>query len=93
MWHNYSFDHHVLHHAGVRCAGFGGDTMAMARLENASRNEGYSLEKLSNHFLDKRKIPITERFRTKRILKNGKEGKGFDFPDLAELQVLLKDIV
>ena len=32
IWHNYSFDRHVLGNLGINCQGFGGDTMHMARL-------------------------------------------------------------
>ena len=37
VWHNYGFDRHVFERAGVRVAGFYGDTMHMARLYDASR--------------------------------------------------------
>ena len=51
MWHNYSFDRHVLGNAGISVAGFAGDTMHMARLYDSSRGrvrgKGYSLESLS----------------------------------------------
>ena len=48
VWHNYSFDRHVLANMGMEVAGFAGDTMHMARLWNSSRmGKGYSLENLS----------------------------------------------
>ena len=48
VWHNYSFDRHVLANMGVAAAGFAGDTMHMARLWNSSRKgKGYTLENLS----------------------------------------------
>ena len=48
VWHNYSFDRHVLANMGVTAAGFAGDTMHMARLWNSSRKgKGYTLENLS----------------------------------------------
>ena len=51
VWHNYSFDRHVLGNAGISVAGFAGDTMHMARLYDSSRGrvrgKGYSLESLS----------------------------------------------
>lgn len=54
VWHNYSFDRHVMHNMGIDCRGFAGDTMHMARLLDASRrlSGGYSLEGLSRfpHF-------------------------------------------
>ena len=49
VWHNYSFDRAILTNHGIVCDGFGGDTMHMARLWDAGRNQmgGYSLEGLS----------------------------------------------
>lgn len=48
---------HVLFNHGIDVQGFGGDTMHMARLWNASRTigEGYSLEALTNDLLNARK--------------------------------------
>lgn len=50
VWHNYSFDRHVMERLGLRMRGFGGDTMHMARLWDSSRmgRGGYSLEALSS---------------------------------------------
>jgi DNA polymerase-1 len=53
VWHNYSFDRHVLGNHHVDCKGFGGDTMHMARLWDSSRQakgggKGYSLAALTN---------------------------------------------
>ncbi len=51
VWHNYSFDRHVMERLGVGMAGFDGDTMHMARLWDSSRGSGrggYSLEALSS---------------------------------------------
>lgn len=48
VWHNYSFDRHVLRNHGIDCQGFAGDTMHMARLWDSSRQgKGYSLESLT----------------------------------------------
>ena len=48
VWHNYSFDRHVLQNMHITAAGFAGDTMHMARLWDSSRKgKGYSLESLS----------------------------------------------
>lgn len=50
VWHNYSFDRHVLERLGYSMAGFAADTMHMARLWDSSRvgaKGGYSLETLS----------------------------------------------
>ena len=41
VWHNYGFDRHVLYNHGIDVRGFGGDTMHMARLWDASRLAGY----------------------------------------------------
>ena len=50
VWHNYSFDRHVMERLGLRMGGFSGDTMHMARLWDSSRQGrgGYSLEALSS---------------------------------------------
>ena len=32
VWHNYSFDRHILYNHDIDCRGFHGDTMHMARL-------------------------------------------------------------
>ena len=53
VWHNYSFDRHVLGNVWVggkpiEARGFHADTMHMARLWDSSRRgKGYSLEALS----------------------------------------------
>lgn len=48
VWHNYSFDRHVLGNHGINCQGFRADTMHMARLWDSSRQgKGYSLESLT----------------------------------------------
>jgi DNA polymerase I len=50
VWHNYSFDRHVMSRNGVHNSGFAADTMHMARLWDSSRmlKGGYSLEALSS---------------------------------------------
>ena len=56
VWHNYSFDRHVLYNHGINACGLGGDTMHMARLWDTSRDRasvggssgGFSLEALSS---------------------------------------------
>ncbi|KAK3279840.1 hypothetical protein CYMTET_12292 [Cymbomonas tetramitiformis] len=50
VWHNYSFDRHVLGNHGIDVQGLGGDTLHMARLWDSSREGaggGYSLAALS----------------------------------------------
>lgn len=87
IWHNYSFDRHILLNHGINVSGFGGDTMHMARLVDTSRQR-YSLEELCNDYLDKslRKLTMKERFGRRRILKDGSEGKEILVPPTLELQ-------
>ncbi|KAK1583423.1 hypothetical protein Q3G72_023630 [Acer saccharum] len=49
VWHNYSFDNHVIENYGIKLSGFHADTMHMARLWDSSRQTmgGYSLEALT----------------------------------------------
>ncbi|KAK9209638.1 hypothetical protein WN944_002005 [Citrus x changshan-huyou] len=49
VWHNYSFDNHVLENYGLKVSGFHADTMHMAQLWDSSRRTegGYSLEALT----------------------------------------------
>lgn len=49
VWHNYSFDKHVIENYGFKVSGFHADTMHMARLWDSSRRilGGYSLEALT----------------------------------------------
>ena len=54
VWHNYGFDRHVLWNHGLDVRGFGGDTMHMARLWDASRQAGYSLEILTDELCGRR---------------------------------------
>ncbi|KAH9803498.1 hypothetical protein KPL71_001787 [Citrus sinensis] len=48
VWHNYSFDNHVLENYGLKVSGFHADTMHMAQLWDSSRRTegGYSLKHL-----------------------------------------------
>ncbi|KAL9292100.1 DNA polymerase I B, chloroplastic/mitochondrial [Arabidopsis thaliana] len=50
VWHNYSFDNHIIRNYGIKLSGFHGDTMHMARLWDSSRriSGGYSLEALTS---------------------------------------------
>ena len=49
VWHNYSFDRHVMANMDIHCRGFAGDTMHMARLLDSSRKgtKNYSLADLT----------------------------------------------
>ncbi|GLT60732.1 hypothetical protein SLA2020_334870 [Shorea laevis] len=52
VWHNYSFDCHVIENYGLKVSGFDADTMHMARLWDSSRRTegGYSLEALTSDY-------------------------------------------
>lgn len=88
VWHNYSFDRHVLYNHGINVQGLGGDTMHMARLWNTARfqNGGYSLEALSEDLLLQRKRPMKELFGIPKLKKDGSEGKERIMPTVEELQ-------
>jgi DNA polymerase-1 len=88
VWHNYSFDRHIFFNHRIDCHGFGGDTLHMARLQDASRmmGGGYSLESLSEALLEKKKVTIDDLFSKPRIKKDGTEGKIKETPPLNELQ-------
>ena len=85
VWHNYSFDRHVLSNHGIHCKGFGGDTMHLARLENAARDK-YALEVLSLDFLGQRKRPMKELFSRPKNKKDGTPGKAQELPPVEEIQ-------
>ncbi|DAZ95789.1 TPA: hypothetical protein N0F65_009185 [Lagenidium giganteum] len=88
VWHNYSFDRHVLYNHGIDVRGLGGDTMHMARLWNTARfqNGGYSLEALTADLLHQRKKPMKELFGIPKLKKDGSEGKERIMPTVEELQ-------
>ncbi|PSC72198.1 DNA polymerase I chloroplastic mitochondrial [Micractinium conductrix] len=95
VWHNYSFDRHVMERLGLRMRGFGGDTMHMARLWDSSRQGrgGYGLEALSGdkgvmgEGVDVRgKVSMKQLFGKKNIKKDGTEGKLTVMPEVHELQ-------
>ncbi len=90
-WHNYSFDKHMLANHKIRCKGFAGDTMHMARLWDSSRGmqtggEGYSLEALSVDLLRVKKTDMMDLFGKRHVLKDGTLGKTWTLADTAELQ-------
>ncbi|CAL5190601.1 unnamed protein product [Lathyrus oleraceus] len=100
VWHNYSFDCHVIENYGFKVSGFHADTMHMARLWDSSRqlNGGYSLEKLSgdkkvmsraqtNHEKDLiGKVSMKTIFSKKKVKKDGTEGKAIIFTPVEDLQ-------
>ncbi len=68
VWHNYSFDRHVLRNHGIDCKGFAADTMHMARLWDSSRQgKGYSLESLTGYAHLHTKLPGLFRCTVKHI--------------------------
>ncbi|XP_031403641.1 DNA polymerase I B, chloroplastic/mitochondrial-like [Punica granatum] len=100
VWHNYSFDNHVLENYGIKLSGFHADTMHMARLWNSSRRTegGYSLEALTG---DREvmsgaalgpekeligKISMKTIFGKKKVKKDGSEGKITTLAPVEELQ-------
>ncbi|EGZ27465.1 hypothetical protein PHYSODRAFT_284102 [Phytophthora sojae] len=88
VWHNYSFDRHVLYNHGINVQGLGGDTMHMARLWNTARFQhgGYSLEALTADLLLQRKKPMKELFGIPKLRKDGSKGKERIMPTVEELQ-------
>ena len=88
VWHNYSFDRHVLFNHGIDVHGLGGDTMHMARLWNTARFQhgGYSLEALTADLLLQRKKPMKELFGVPKLKKDGTKGKERIMPTVEELQ-------
>ncbi|KAL2496152.1 DNA polymerase I B [Forsythia ovata] len=100
VWHNYSFDNHVIENYGLKLRGFYADTMHMARLWNSSRRTegGYSLEALtgdSSVMSDATLCPGEEMigkvsmktiFGRKKVKKDGSEGKIIVIPPVEELQ-------
>ncbi|CAH9085894.1 unnamed protein product [Cuscuta europaea] len=100
VWHNYSFDCHVIENYGLKISGFHADTMHMARLWDSSRRAkgGYSLEALTgdNYVMcDARvspgkelfgKVSMKTIFGRKKLKKDGTEGKVDIIPLVEELQ-------
>ncbi|KAH0879221.1 hypothetical protein HID58_066615 [Brassica napus] len=100
VWHNYSFDSHIIRNHGIELSGFHADTMHMARLwDSARRTEGgYSLEALTSDprvlgatqtkeeadFLGK--ISMKTIFGKRKLKKDGTEGKIIVIPPVQELQ-------
>lgn len=100
VWHNYSFDNHIIENYGIKISGFHADTMHMARLWDSSRrvNGGYSLEALSSDTKvmsgaklgqEKEligKVSMKTIFGRKKMKKDGTEGKLIFIPPVEELQ-------
>ena len=92
VWHNYSFDRHVLHNHGFDVRGLGGDTMHMARLWDSARAKdgGYSLAILTEQLLNTQKRTMKQLFGRPKIKKDGTEGKEIVVPEPGELQTSLE---
>jgi len=86
VWHNYGFDRHVLYNHGIDVRGLGGDTMHMARLWDASRKVGYSLEALTDELVGRRKVPMKQIFGVPILKKDGTPGLKVELPPVEELQ-------
>ncbi|CAM9468731.1 unnamed protein product [Chrysoparadoxa australica] len=101
VWHNYSFDTHVLHNSPsgdpeerITCRGFGGDTMHMARLWDTSMDKmagegGFSLAALSSLLLSEKgqvKTSMKEIFGVPKLKKDGTPGAILMLPPMDELQ-------
>ncbi|KAK6154416.1 hypothetical protein DH2020_008664 [Rehmannia glutinosa] len=100
VWHNYSFDNHVIENYGLKVSGFYADTMHMARLWNSARRTegGYSLEALTGDsaiMSDAKigpgetvigKVSMKNIFGRKKLKKDGSEGKLITIPPVEELQ-------
>ncbi|KAL6999320.1 DNA-directed DNA polymerase [Sarracenia purpurea var. burkii] len=94
VWHNYSFDSHVIENYGLKVSGFHADTMHMARLWDSSRRTkgGYSLEALSGDpkvCHDENmigKVSMKTIFGRGKLKKDGSEGKVILIPPVEDLQ-------
>ncbi|KAJ3669547.1 hypothetical protein LUZ60_011497 [Juncus effusus] len=101
VWHNYSFDSHIIENYGIKLKGFHADTMHLARLWDSSRrlDGGYSLEALSGdprvisstHSCPKSalnigKISMKSIFGKKKLKKDGSEGKLITIDSVETLQ-------
>ncbi|KAG6472385.1 hypothetical protein ZIOFF_069847 [Zingiber officinale] len=101
VWHNYSFDSHIIGNNGIKLAGFHVDTMHLAQLFDSSRttDEGYSLEALTSDpkimsqgnsdddvELISGKMSMKSIFGKKKLKKDGTEGKIITLPPVDILQ-------
>lgn len=101
VFHNYSFDRHILGNHGINVCGFYADTMHLARLWNSARRDegGYSLEALTmdpkvmngsgvagKDELIEGKVSMKTLFGKRKIKKDGSEGKTISIAPVEELQ-------
>lgn len=106
VWHNYSFDCHVIENYGLKVEGFFADTMHMARLWNSARRTegGYSLEALTGDLevmSDAKKGPGEEVigkvsmktiFGRKKLRIDGSVGKLIVIPPVEDLQRVEREL-
>ena len=85
VFHNYSFDYHVLCNHGLVVAGFAGDTMHMCRLWDTSKLS-YSLESLSGELVGRAKMNMKERFAKNKLKQDGSEGLTLVLPPIDSIQ-------
>ncbi|EKX35753.1 hypothetical protein GUITHDRAFT_79451 [Guillardia theta CCMP2712] len=89
IFHNWSFDSHILRNHGITVRGFAGDTIHMARLWDASRlstGKGYKLSVLSNELLGWGKTEMKEVFSVRKLKKDGTPGKVLILRDSCSIQ-------
>ncbi len=94
VWHNYSFDRHVMGNEAINCGGFFGDTFHMARLWDTSRDPaaggglGYGLDDLTRDLLseDMLKTKMIDLFGVAKLKKDGTPGKVKTLPPIREIQ-------
>ena len=85
VFHNFSFDFHVLTNHGCEIGGFAGDTMHMCRLWDTSRLS-YSLETLSGELVGRKKMNLRDRFAKNKLKQDGSEGLTLVLPPIADIQ-------
>ena len=85
VFHNYSFDYHVLTNHGVDVRGFAGDTMHMCRLWDTSKLS-YSLETLSGELVGRKKMNMRDRFAKNKLKQDGSEGLTLVLPPIDAIQ-------
>ncbi|KZV33486.1 DNA polymerase I B, chloroplastic/mitochondrial-like [Dorcoceras hygrometricum] len=106
VWHNYSFDYHVIENYGLKVDGFFADTMHMARLWNSARRTegGYSLEALtgdSEVMSDAKrgpgeevigKVSMKTIFGRRKLRMDGSVGKLIIIPPVEDLQRVEREL-
>ncbi|KAM7489740.1 hypothetical protein LguiB_027224 [Lonicera macranthoides] len=100
VWHNYSFQNHVIENYGLNVSGFHADTMHMAHLWDSSRRKkgSYSLEALTSDpivmsgsrlYADEKligEVSLEAIFGRRTVKKDGFPGKNITVPPVEDLQ-------